>query len=265
MGERVYAVHATRPEEVGSVEVIFQRRADGPRLRDQPLHRPPRRRRVRHRVRDRRAGQPPPVAWYRDGQLQDQRAPAPARSTRRAMVRGRRTLAGTTPPPPLRSIRTDSKAACCRAEESMPNIDGDRAVDASFTRIRYRWVGSGRHDLGGHDAKRDHHVRARHSCRPGAVPCGAWPRDEPSWLPVACAGCGQRWYGIDRAHCSTCHRTFTEVDLFDRHRVENGCRSPASVGMIKDPHVGCLAATSVSRQTPSRRLIYTAMAPKNRS
>src|SRR5689334_3563001 len=51
------------------------------------------------------------------------------------------------------------------------------------------------------------------------------PRDEPSWLPAACAGCGQRWYGIDRAHCGTCHRTFTEVDFFDRHRVDEGCRS----------------------------------------
>ena len=53
-------------------------------------------------------------------------------------------------------------------------------------------------------------------------------------MPVACAGCGQRWYGIDRAHCSTCHRTFTEVDFFDRHRVDEGCRSPASLGMIND-------------------------------
>jgi hypothetical protein len=25
------------------------------------------------------------------------------------------------------------------------------------------------------------------------------PRDEPSWSPVTCGGCGQRWYGIDRA------------------------------------------------------------------
>jgi hypothetical protein len=64
------------------------------------------------------------------------------------------------------------------------------------------------------------------------------PRDEPSWLPVACAGCGQRWYGIDRAHCGTCHRTFTDVEFFDRHRVDDGCRSPASLDMIKNAKSG---------------------------
>jgi hypothetical protein len=57
-------------------------------------------------------------------------------------------------------------------------------------------------------------------------------------LPVACTGCGQRWYGIDRAHCATCHRTFTTVDFFDRHRVDQECRNPASLGMIKHAKSG---------------------------
>jgi hypothetical protein len=79
------------------------------------------------------------------------------------------------------------------------------------------------------------------------------PRDEPSWLPVACAGCGQRWYGIDRAHCGTCHRTFTEVDFFDRHRVDDGCRSPASLGMIKNAKSGVWEprASAVKRRRAS--------------
>jgi hypothetical protein len=32
---------------------------------------------------------------------------------------------------------------------------------------------------------------------------------------VICGGCRHRWYGIDRAHCATCHRTFAEAGLFD--------------------------------------------------
>jgi len=63
-------------------------------------------------------------------------------------------------------------------------------------------------------------------------------RDEPSWLPVACAGCEQRWYGIDRAHCANCHRTFTDADLFDRHRVDHECRNPVSLNMIKHAKSG---------------------------
>jgi hypothetical protein len=59
------------------------------------------------------------------------------------------------------------------------------------------------------------------------------PRDEPSWLPVTCGRCRQRWYGIDRAHCATCHRTFADADFFDRHRVDDDCRNPATLGMIK--------------------------------
>src|SRR5690349_25047401 len=55
-------------------------------------------------------------------------------------------------------------------------------------------------------------------------------KDEPTWLPVTCAGCVSRWYGIERAHCVSCHRTFAAVDLFDQHRVDHLCRNPASLG-----------------------------------
>jgi hypothetical protein len=64
------------------------------------------------------------------------------------------------------------------------------------------------------------------------------PKDEPSWLSISCAGCGNRWYGIDRAHCTACHRTFADIDLFDRHRVDHDCRNPAGLGMIKHQKTG---------------------------
>jgi hypothetical protein len=58
-------------------------------------------------------------------------------------------------------------------------------------------------------------------------------KDEPSWLPVTCAGCTRRWYGIERAHCTACHRTFTTVEFFDQHRVGHVCHNPASLGLTK--------------------------------
>ena len=88
----------------------------------------------------------------------------------------------------------------------VPDVDGTRPSTRPSTRIRYP---GGLARVGtisaGHDARRDHRVRARHSCLPRRRTLRCVPRDEPSWLPVACAGCGQRWYGIDRAHCGTCH------------------------------------------------------------
>ena len=74
MGERVYAVHATRPEEVGSVEVIF---SDEQAARDYAISRSTDHRVVAVSVTEfviGELGSRHPVAWYRDGQLQDQRA-----------------------------------------------------------------------------------------------------------------------------------------------------------------------------------------------
>lgn len=38
-------------------------------------------------------------------------------------------------------------------------------------------------------------------------------------MSARCAGCGAEWVGLKLAHCATCHRTFTSVDAFDRHRI----------------------------------------------
>lgn len=64
------------------------------------------------------------------------------------------------------------------------------------------------------------------------------PKDEPSRLPITCARCRHRWYGIDRAHCTTCHRTFADAELFHRHRVEYHCQNPATLGMVKHRNSG---------------------------
>jgi hypothetical protein len=63
-------------------------------------------------------------------------------------------------------------------------------------------------------------------------------KDEPTWLPVTCAGCGQRWYGIERAHCASCHRTFAALDLFDQHRGNHLCHNPVSLGMTRHTKSG---------------------------
>jgi hypothetical protein len=77
VGEQVYAVHATRPEEVGSVEVIFH---NEPSARAYAASRSGDHRVLAVSVTEfvvGELGSRLPVAWYRDGQLQDQRAPRP--------------------------------------------------------------------------------------------------------------------------------------------------------------------------------------------
>lgn len=52
-----------------------------------------------------------------------------------------------------------------------------------------------------------------------------------------CGGCPKRWTGFRKAHCSSCHRTFSTVANFDRHRSPAGlhgsCRYPALVGLVQ--------------------------------
>ena len=77
VGEHVYAVHATRPDEVGSVEVIFP---DEPSARAYAASRSGDHRVLAVSVTEfvlGELGSRQPVAWYRDGQLQDKRAPRP--------------------------------------------------------------------------------------------------------------------------------------------------------------------------------------------
>lgn len=56
--------------------------------------------------------------------------------------------------------------------------------------------------------------------------------------PHECAGCDNRWGGLNTAHCAACHRTFTSPTAFDKHRAgkftddTRHCEDPASVGLV---------------------------------
>lgn len=48
-------------------------------------------------------------------------------------------------------------------------------------------------------------------------------------MPASCK-CGRRWSGLGQAHCSICHRHFSTVTNFDRHKPSyDGCLDPAAI------------------------------------
>jgi hypothetical protein len=73
-------------------------------------------------------------------------------------------------------------------------------------------------------------VLARPADAARGFPARAGQRD-PASLPNSCAGCDARWSGTATAHCSVCHRTFSGVTSFDRHRRDGRCTDPAGLGM----------------------------------
>jgi hypothetical protein len=47
---------------------------------------------------------------------------------------------------------------------------------------------------------------------------------------IAGCNCGRRWRGLAQAHCPTCHRHFSSVDAYDRHRPgSGGCQDPSDI------------------------------------
>lgn len=53
-------------------------------------------------------------------------------------------------------------------------------------------------------------------------------------LPHSCGRCTNRWSGLNTCHCggaNGCHRTFTGVGHFDRHRRDGRCVDPATIGL----------------------------------
>lgn len=48
---------------------------------------------------------------------------------------------------------------------------------------------------------------------------------------LTCSGCTNTWTGVSRAHCSACHTTFGGVASFDRHRYQETCREPSTLGL----------------------------------
>lgn len=48
---------------------------------------------------------------------------------------------------------------------------------------------------------------------------------------AASCRCGARWTGTSKCHCSAdgCHRLFSSVAMFDRHRVNGRCVDPETI------------------------------------
>lgn len=56
---------------------------------------------------------------------------------------------------------------------------------------------------------------------------------------IRCGGCDEHWKGLDAAHCSVCHRSFTSRTGFDRHRTgpvdQRRCVDPPKIGYELKP------------------------------
>jgi hypothetical protein len=77
VSESVFAVHCTRPDDVGAVEVVY---VDEQQARAYAVDRSRDHRVIAVSVTEFRVaefGSRSPVAWYRDGELQDERKPRP--------------------------------------------------------------------------------------------------------------------------------------------------------------------------------------------
>lgn len=61
------------------------------------------------------------------------------------------------------------------------------------------------------------------------------PPADPGSCPICCTRCGARANGRAYAHCGArgCHRTFSSVSGFDRHRRDGQCVDPATVGLVE--------------------------------
>lgn len=49
--------------------------------------------------------------------------------------------------------------------------------------------------------------------------------------------CGAHWGGLSTGHCPACHRTFTGITAFDKHRTGShtegrSCLDPETVGLV---------------------------------
>ena len=48
---------------------------------------------------------------------------------------------------------------------------------------------------------------------------------------IACEKCSATWGGMNTAHCSGCHTTFTGITAFDAHRRGGECIPAESAGL----------------------------------
>lgn len=77
---------------------------------------------------------------------------------------------------------------------------------------------------------------------PGAAGGGSAGERRVQPVAITCSGCTAEWTGLGKAHCSAegCHRTFTSVSGFERHRgpISEGaprgfCPNPSSLGLVE--------------------------------
>lgn len=120
----------------------------------------------------------------------------------------------------------------------VPDVDGTRPSTRPSTRIRYP---GGLARVGTISEAATPGVII--VCERGILVCPApYPAVRATRRAQLVAGGVRRlWATLVRHRPRTLRnlpRTFTEVDFFDRHRVDDGCRSPASLGMIKDAKSG---------------------------
>lgn len=51
---------------------------------------------------------------------------------------------------------------------------------------------------------------------------------------IFCGRCKDWYTGGRTCHCGGCHKTFSAVSSFDRHRVGGKCRTPADAGLVRN-------------------------------
>ena len=55
---------------------------------------------------------------------------------------------------------------------------------------------------------------------------------QPPANAIRHGACKQWWTGAERSHCGGCHRTFTSLTSFEKHRKGLRCNDPATVGLV---------------------------------
>jgi len=55
---------------------------------------------------------------------------------------------------------------------------------------------------------------------------------QPPANAIRHGACKQWWTGAERSHCGGCHRTFTSLTSFEKHRKGLRCNDPTTVGLV---------------------------------
>lgn len=70
------------------------------------------------------------------------------------------------------------------------------------------------------------------------IPTDGAAHTRPRGYDVVCKSCGAGWNGLKTCHCTVCHRTFSTIAAFDKHRRGSyeldtrHCVDPVEAGLI---------------------------------